>query len=72
MIKQLAIGRSIHKSCSHNQGIIVIVGVSSTLRILYQSLTLAYPATKSNFVLAATLDEAHNIITDIQQNRNEN
>lgn len=71
-IGALAIGRSIHKSCSHNQGIIVIVGVSPTLRILYQSLTLAYPATKSNFVLAPTLDEAHQIITEIQQNRNGN
>ncbi len=66
----LAIGRSIHKSCAHNQGIIVIVGSFPMLKMLYQSLTLAYPATKSNFVLASTSDEAHKIIAEIQQNRN--
>jgi len=66
----LAIGRSIHKSCSLNQGIIVIVGISPMLRMLYQSFTLAYPATIGNFILVATIDDAYETITEIQQYRN--
>lgn len=71
-IGALAIGRSIHKSCIHNEGVAVIVGISPILRMLFQSFTAAYPASKKELVLVPTLDKANQAIIDIQQNRSKN
>jgi hypothetical protein len=68
----LAVGRSIHRSCTRNDGIMVLVGTSPMLRMLFQSFITAYPVNKNELVLVSTLDEAFQIITDIQQNRNNN
>jgi len=65
----LAVGRSIHKSCSRNEGFAVLVGPSPQLRMLYQSFTIAFPASKSEIALVPTLEDAYQMIIDIQENR---
>lgn len=66
----LPIGRSIHKSCSRNEGVVLIVGLSPMLRMLYQSFTTAFPASKNEFIHVLTLDEAYQTIAELQENRN--
>lgn len=68
-IGALAVGRTIHKSCVHNEGVAVIVGLTPILRILFQSFIATYPASKSELALALTLDSAYQVITELQQNR---
>ena len=65
----LAVGRSIHKSCKHNEGVAVIVGDAPLLRTLFQSFMIAHPASKSHLILVSTLDEAYQTLAHIQQNR---
>ena len=65
----LTVGRSIHKSCSRNEGVALMVGLSPMLRMLYQSFTTAYPASKNEFLLVANLNDAYQMIADIQENR---